>query len=186
MKVIGVRGTNGSGKSWVARKIMEFAEEGFKTKHKLDSNKVLVNVFDKFVILGSYDRACGGCDTIPKPQLVWDTIVECAEYSNVVYEGVIVGCVYEPTMILNERLKLAGHELVLLALDTDLEQSVANVNSRRAVDGKDPIANLDNIKTNYKKHLSSAKKLKDAGINIHWGSADELVAIALKELGYAQ
>ena len=186
MKVIGIRGTNGSGKSWVARKIMEFAEEGFKTKHKLDSNKVLVNVFDKFVIPGSYDRACGGCDTIPKPQLVWDTIVECVEYSNVVYEGVIVGCVYEPTMILNERLKLAGHELVNICLDTEFDKCVANITMRRAAEGKGPLERLDNVETNYKKHVSSAKKLKLAGLNVHWVSAEEAVEIALRELGYAQ
>lgn len=163
---------------------MSAAEEGFKTKHKLD-NGVLINVYDKFVILGSYDRQCGGCDTISKPQLVWDSIVECAEYSNVVYEGVIVGCVYEPTMLLNERLKAGGHELINLCLDTELDQCVANINSRRAEAGKGPLEKEDNVITNYKKHVSSAKKLRAAGLTTHWVSAEEAVQIALRELGYA-
>lgn len=184
MKVIGIRGTNGSGKTWVARKIMEAAEEGFKTKYKLESNKVLVNVFDKFVIPGSYDRACGGCDTISKPQLVWDTILECVEYTNVVYEGVIVGCVYQPTIDLYEKLKANGHELISICLATEYDQCVANITSRRAEAGKGPLESLDNIETNWKKHLSSARKLKEANMNVHWVSCEEAVEIALRELGY--
>ena len=88
--VISIRGSNGAGKTWVARKVMDRAEQDFKKKVNA-SNGVLVNVYKNFVILGSYDRVCGGCDTIKTPQMVWDAVVECAQFSNVIYEGVIVG-----------------------------------------------------------------------------------------------
>lgn len=183
-KVIAIRGTNGSGKTYVARKIMDAAEADFKTKFKLE-NGVIVNVFKNFVIPGSYDRVCGGCDTIKTPQLVWDTVVECAEHSNVVYEGVIVGNVYQPVIDLNERLKVVGAKLILLCLNTEFDQAVVNVNNRRAEAGKSPMEDTENIMTNHKKHLSSCKKFHADGMNPHWVSTDEAVAIALKELGYA-
>ena len=185
MKVIGIRGTNGAGKSWVARQVMSHAEPGFKTKHKL-SNGVLLNVYDKFVIIGSYDRACGGCDTVKTPQLVWDTIVECAPHSNVLFEGVIVGNVYEPTMLLHHRLLEIGAEYIPVCLDVPLEHCIENVNSRRAIESKGEIEKTVNIETNYKKHVSSCKKLHAAGLNPRWVSPDAAVALILEELGYAE
>ena len=182
-KVFSIRGSNGAGKTWVARRIMDRAEPDFKKKMTLD-NGVLINIYKDFVILGSYDRVCGGCDTIKTPQMVWDAVVECAAYTNVIYEGVIVGNVYEPTMILNARLKEVGGEIVPICLSTPFEQCVANVNARRAVEGKPPIEKTENILTNDKKNISSARKLHVAGLNPHWVSAEEAVEVVLKELGY--
>lgn len=184
-KVVGIRGSNGSGKSWVMRRIMDAAESTFKLKHKL-SNGVLVNVYEKVVIPGSYDKPTGGCDTISKPQLVWDTIMECAQYNNVAFEGVIVGNVFEPTMLLIERLEEIGVEFVPICLSTSFEQCVANVNARRAEAGKEPMAEVENIMTNHKKNLSSAKKLHEAKKKPYWVSSEEAVQIALKELDYAE
>jgi hypothetical protein len=162
---------------------MDRAEGDFKKKVTL-ANGVLINVYKDFVILGSYDRVCGGCDTIKTPQMVWDAVVECAEHSNVIYEGVIVGNVYEPTLILNERLKAVQARLVPICLNTPFEQCVANVNARRAVEGKPPIEKTDNILTNDKKNISSARKLHAAGFEPHWVSAEEAVDVILRELGY--
>lgn len=183
MKVIGIRATNGGGKTYVAREVMRRTDAYFQKKYKL-SNGVLVNVYDNYVTLGSYDRACGGCDTISKPQLVWDAIVECAQFTNVVFEGIIVGCVYQPTIDLVERLKPIDATYIPICLDTSFEQSVANVNARRAVEGKAPIEKTENIEINYKKHISSARKLKNAGLNPHWVGADEAVKIIMEEVGY--
>jgi hypothetical protein len=184
MKVIGIRGTNGSGKTWVARKIMEHADAGFKTKYKLD-NGVLVNVYDKFVILGSYDRACGGCDTISKPSIAMDAVVECAQFSNVIFEGILVGTVYQPTIDMMERLNPLGATYIPICLNTEFDQCIANINSRRAVAGKAALEGLENVETNWKKHLSSAKKFHADNLKPYWVSSEEAVQIILEELGYS-
>ena len=181
--VISIRGSNGAGKTWVARKVMDRAEPDFVKKVTL-SNGVLVNVYRNFVIIGSYDRVCGGCDTVKTPQQVWDAVVQCAEHSNVIYEGVIVGNVFEPTMILDARLKTIGAKLIPICLSTPFEQCVENVNKRRADEGKPPIEKTDNILTNDKKNISSARKLHAAGLEPHWVCSEEAVPIILKELGY--
>lgn len=181
--VVGIRATNGGGKTTTARRVMGAAEQDFIKKVKA-SNGVLLNVYKTFVVIGSYDRVCGGCDTVKTPQLVWDAIVEAAEFTNVLFEGVLVGCVFEPTMILDARLKTIGAKLVPICLSTPFEQCVENVNTRRAAEGKPPIEKTDNILTNYKKHISSAKKLHAAGLEPHWVSSEEAVPIILKELGY--
>jgi len=182
-KVICIRGTNGSGKSWVARKIMETADADFVKKATL-SNGVLVNVYKTFVVLGSYDRQCGGCDTVKKPQFVWDAVVECAAYTNVVYEGVIVSNVFEPTMILVERLKALQAEYIPICLSTSFEQALININHRREATGKGELEKTVNVMTNHKKHISSAKKLHMVGLSPQWVSSDIGATIALKELGY--
>jgi len=182
--VISIRGSNGAGKTWVAKRVMEHAAEDF-IKTATATNGVLLNVYKTFVTLGKYDRPTGGCDTIKTPQMVWDAVVEAAEYTNVLYEGVIVGNVYEPTIILNARLKTLGARLVPICLNTPFDQCVANVNARRAVEGKGAIEKTDNILTNDKKNISSARKLHAAGLEPHWVSSNEAVDIILKELGYA-
>jgi hypothetical protein len=58
------------------------------------------------------------------------------------------------------------------------------VNARRAVEGKPPIEKTDNILTNDKKNISSARKLHTAGFEPHWVSAEEAVEVILRELGY--
>jgi len=181
--VISIRGSNGAGKTWVAKRVMEHAAKDF-VKIAEASNGVLLNVFTTFVALGKYDRPTGGCDTIKTPQMVWDAVVEAAEYTNVLYEGVIVGNVYEPTIILNARLKPIGARLVPICLSTPFDQCVANVNARRAVEGKGPIEKTDNILTNDKKNISSARKLHAAGLEPHWVSSNDAVPIVLRELGY--
>jgi hypothetical protein len=180
--VISIRGSNGAGKTWVARKGMDRAEGTFKKKVNA-TNGVLVNVYKDFVILGSYDRVCGGCDTVKTPQMVWDAVVECAQFSNVIYEGVIVGNVYEPTILLSHRLKELDARLVPICLSTPFDQCVANVNARRAVEGKPPIEKTDNILTNDKKNISSARKLHNAGLEPHWVSAEEAVEVICTYLG---
>lgn len=182
--VISIRGSNGAGKTWVARKVMDRAEQDFKKKVNA-TNGVLINVYKNFVILGSYDRVCGGCDTIKTPQMVWDAVVECAQFSNVIYEGVIVGNVYEPTILLHHRLKEFDARLVPVCLNTPFEICVDNVNARRAAEGKPPIEKTDNILTNDKKNISSARKLHAAGLNPHWVTPEEAVKVICRELGYA-
>ena len=49
-KVFSIRGSNGAGKTWVARRIMDRAEPTFKKKMTLD-NGVLINIYKDFVIL---------------------------------------------------------------------------------------------------------------------------------------
>ena len=183
-KVFSIRGTNGSGKTYTARKVMEACESGFKVNTEM-SNGVKVSVYEQFVIIGSYARVCGGCDSVKTPQLVWDAVVEAAEHKNVIYEGVIVGNVWEPTVTLVERLKLIPAEFIPICLNTDFDQAVANMNKRRADAGKEPLEDNTNIMTNHKKNLSSARKLHAGGYNPRWVSSEEAVEIILRELANA-
>lgn len=179
--VIAIRAGNGAGKSWCARKIMDATEKDFKKKAKL-SNGVLINVYSTYVVIGSYDRPTGGADTISKPQTVFDAVVEAAQYSNVFFEGALVGTCWEPIVLLRERLEEIGAEYIPICLDTSYEQCIDNINQRRALKGDGPLEKLSNIEISYKKHLSSAKKMHEAGWNPHWVSCDEAVKIALEKL----
>jgi len=141
--VIAIRGSNGAGKTTVARRVMDATEKDFVKKVKA-SNGVLLNVYKKYVIIGFF----------------------------------------EPVVVLNARLKQLGAKFIPVCLNPTLEECIANVNTRRAADGKPPLPDPKNIETNYKKHISSAKKLHAIGLEPHWVSSDEAVPIILKELGY--
>ncbi len=181
-KVIQIRGGNGSGKTHVARQIM--SRFTFIKENKLPSG-VIINVYDQFISIGKYHGGivCGGADTVKTPTLVWDTIIDCIAHKNVLVEGILTSTVYAPVMELKVRLDKVPASLHLLCLSTEFDQCVANVNSRRADAGKGPLERLVNLETNHKKHLSSARKFRAAGMNPRWVSADEAVEIVIKEFG---
>ena len=177
-KVIGIRGPNGAGKTTLARALMEKANYIIQ----VTVAGSLVNVFDKFVVPGSYKRVCGGCDTLEYKN-VHPTILECALFSPVIYEGVLVGTTFEPTLKLNDELSFQGSRLILVCLDVTLNEAIDNVNRRRAAEDKSAIGKTDNIEISYKKHLSSARKLHAAGVSIMWLPFNDALTYIEEELG---
>lgn len=184
-KVITVAGTNGAGKTTTMRKVMEYMEADFKTKHTLDCG-VLINVYKSAVVIGSYDRVCGGADTVKRYSSVWEAVLECAEHNNVLYEGVLVSNVYSPAIELSNKLKKIGSVFIPIGLNTNFEQCVANTNIRRAAAGKEALEDSKNIEISYKKSRAAFKKFYADGLNPYWVSSDEAVQIILKEIGYAE
>lgn len=93
---LNVRGTNGSGKTSLARSFMESSKpvEIFVSGYKHPMYTYCVD--DNVLLIGSYRNKCGGCDTLRKAEIVrliklaWMT--EC----NVLFEGVLVGDSKEP------------------------------------------------------------------------------------------
>ena len=183
-KVITISGTNGAGKTTVMRKVMERMDDDFKVKHTLKCG-VLVNVFERAVVIGSYDKVCGGADTVKNYSSVWEAVLECAQFNNVLYEGVLVSNVYAPAIELSNNLKEIGATFIPVGLNTEFDQCVANTNSRRAAAGKGPLEDTGNVLTNYKKSLSAFKKFHADNLKPYWVSSEEAVQIILGELGYA-
>ena len=183
-KVITIAGSNGAGKTTVMRKVMERMDDDFKVKHTLACG-VLVNVFKRAVVIGSYDKVCGGADTVKNYSSVWEAVLECAQFNNVLYEGVLVSNVYAPAINLSNKLKEIDSTFIPIGLNTEFDQCVANTNTRRATAGKGPLEDTGNILINFKKSISAFKKFHADGLNPHWVSSDEAVQIILGELGYA-
>lgn len=183
--VIGIRGANGAGKTTVARRVMERApkQEEVPAGVYIPTWLPVVNC-GKFVTVGSYKRVCGGADTISDYKGIFTGIHALAVTgNNVLYEGVLVGTVFQPTVDLMMALQRDGVGIKLYCLNTSLEQCIENVNTRRAAEGKGPLERTVNVETNYKKHISSARKFHTLGWDVVWCSADEAVEGISHDLG---
>jgi uridine kinase len=133
IKAFNLRGTNGSGKTYVAQALLEesgaLAVEMRTKKHPL-FYKGSLNKKD-FFILGSYENACGGCDTIPSVHIVaklLDDLMSSAGNGVIFYEGLMIshmiGTVGAIAKKHNERHTMAF-------LDTPLDTCIERVRQRR-------------------------------------------------------
>src|SRR5437899_9032458 len=83
-KALNLRGTNGSGKTFVARALLhliqgepcEYTDKGKVRSYlgKLHSQEPDGHYEHPVVIFGSYEAQCGGCDTIPSVSIVADML----------------------------------------------------------------------------------------------------------------
>jgi gluconate kinase len=102
--IINIRGTNGSGKSTIARALrgVNYNEVGlvpFKTA--AGSPRWVpgyVNRETRIGVVGSYETECGGCDTIKTQDLICDSVrrmatIDQPKTRHVVFEGVLVSTI---------------------------------------------------------------------------------------------
>jgi hypothetical protein len=97
--IINIRGTHGSGKSHIVRRIIKrynAVPESFfpqKTRGKPKIRGYQCTVFgSELFIVGSYETTCGGCDGIQPYNLIWPIVEEYASRGHVVFEGALVIC----------------------------------------------------------------------------------------------
>lgn len=136
MKAFNLRGTNGSGKTHVARLLIRMSGA---TPVDLVAKKPLMyrgQMFDKpFFVLGSYATQCGGCDTIPSVSIVANLLTDLRN-SNVdglvFYEGLMISHMIGTV---GNTVKDWGTDHVMGFLDTPVETCIARVKARRLEKG---------------------------------------------------
>lgn len=151
-------GCNGSGKTSVARALMKLvkAEPGFVTSradHYYEGRAPKTGV--PVIILGSYEKVCGGMDTISDKDDRLALVKAHAKLGRIVFfEGLITGKTYGALGALSEEhvaAKGKAHGAWLYAfMDTPFEECVRRTEQRRAAaaaeKGKQP-APLDPERT---------------------------------------
>lgn len=134
--IFNIRGTSGSGKSYLVRKIMDLYSQ--KEPHFIEGRKrpmyytlkpgALQDPKEELVVMGHYETACGGCDTIKLMDDVDRYVRELsAKGYHVIFEGVIFSTEYPRT----HRMILDGLPIEIINLVTPIEECLAGVNSRR-------------------------------------------------------
>lgn len=154
--VIKLGGVNGSGKTTVARAVMERLDNIQMQRVLLPSNKWTTVYFGRYegtlvTILGKYDTACGGMDTISdKDDRLWLLSVYCKpKYDGLIfYEGLITGKTYGAMGELSEKHVKSGKGAWLYAfMDTPYDVCVERVLHRRQAAGNnnpfDPDRTMD-------------------------------------------
>jgi hypothetical protein len=189
--VINVRGTSGSGKSHLVREVMK--RYGSPMKYFRDGRKQPIGYRLKpregfgrdLAVIGHYETDCGGCDTVPKIDEIFELVRKAhADGMDVLFEGLLISAEVNRTA----KLHADGIPLVVIALDVPLEECLASVESRRAAKsertGRPPRGplNPDNTKSKHRGTLQAAERLNAAGVEVHRLDRDRALALALNRL----
>lgn len=123
-------------------------------------------------VIGHYETPCGGCDTIPKMEHIFELVRQShAAGMDVVFEGLLISADSKRTLLLYED----ELPLTVVALTTPIEICLAGINDRRIkrMGDKYTPVNPKNTEAKYKGVKSSMTKLQDAGVDARWCSREE-------------
>lgn len=197
MAIINIRGTSGSGKSTLVRRVMD-----------LYRNKARVTVADRkqpigyilykamhrpLALVGHYETACGGCDTITSMDDIYQRVRDAAVAGmDVLFEGLLISADANRVIALDEWSKADGsgigaHRVRVIALDTPLDVCLASVNERRQKDAEakgKPYkgdVNPKNTTSKFAGVKSSMKRIETAGVACSWESRDSAYELIKRE-----
>jgi len=136
--IVNLRGTNGSGKSTVARALIEAGEtrEIDLAPYTTAAGKprsvtgYAVPSLD-LIVVGPYRTACGGCDAIKTQDLVKESVRLAANRAkHVFFEGIIISTLYSGYRVLSDELRAAGHHYCWVYLDTPIDVCLERIQAR--------------------------------------------------------
>lgn len=188
--IINVRGTSGSGKSTLVRAVMarysgqEFLQIDGR-RQPIGYNLHRLNNGRSLHVVGHYETACGGADTISTG---FDYIYRLVDEAHnkgldVLFEGLLLN---SDTRRCIETHNKFGGDMRVVALTVPVEICVASINERRAARGKTEPVNPANTEAKAKVVLSQSKKFREA-LGDHYqefSDRDAALAYVLKELGW--
>lgn len=193
MPIYQVRGTSGSGKTTVVRRVMECVGEWESVPRPSGRRPLYYRTpadseWGRVVVLGSYEAACGGCDGLPSVREVYELIKEIRGGNGdvpVVCEG----------LLLSEDTKwaLQSHGLRCYYLTTPVDVCADRVKQRRGGESIDADKGPDRsgrpkptarekLTIRYRTIERSRIKLTDAGVPCVRCSLDQCVEMILRRL----
>lgn len=185
MAIINIRGTSGSGKSTIVRKLMECY--GSKGKVMEDGRKQPIGYIcyreggkRPLAVIGHYETACGGCDTIPKMERIYELVRKAHDNGmDVVFEGLLISADVNRTAALHTD----GLPLLVIALTTPLAECIDSINKRRWTRNPDlPPVKTKNTESKYKGVAKSMERLKAQGVRAEWEDRDGALQMMKVEL----
>lgn len=157
--IVKLHGTSGSGKTTVARGLMDLAISPVRpilsVRGKPEAYQMqLPDVHSPLFILGPYTATCGGLDGISDADDHIRLLQQSAHYGHVFYEGLLGSEYYGRIGQASEQY---GDSHIFAFLDTPIETCIERVKARRAAAGNTKPLNEDNTRGRIKK----IQRLKD-------------------------
>lgn len=192
--IINIRGTSGSGKSTLIRSVLDQYQVRLPIHVPGRKRPLYYRLWlgdptsdhlalPDLVVLGHYDTACGGCDTIPTTDMTYDLVMEAHVMlgAHVLFEGLLISSDAQRTIALGRQVGMQN--LLVVELSTPLEECLASVNLRRAArDAELPPVDPKNTTAKWKGIQSSGKKLREAGVQVESLDRDAALARVLEVL----
>lgn len=183
--IINIRGTNGSGKTHLARQLIgpdaqpiDLVEYSLPTVKDPDRVKWVEGwgTPGECVAIGSYKQGCGGMDTIPSFELQQSAVMKAAYWhvdlpgcdpEHVICEGVLASTVAGSWLefLSSPRLARSGHQVLIAYLDTPLELCLERIRARQiAAKGETREIKTDLVENKIKAINATRKRFDEAGI----------------------
>lgn len=166
MKLIQIRGSNGSGKTTMMKQFVE--------KHNLEIKNIDVggiptdistNQDMSIIVLGKYNKKTGGCDLYKNKEHISKTIYQVVKDYRpkiLLFEGLIYGLTYKFAKTLADTMKKYGYDYKGICLYLEPELAIKRVLLRNG--GKS--INHQAIYDKTKSFLASYEKLKKDNYNV--------------------
>src|SRR5271163_3831687 len=131
--ILNIRGTNGSGKSTVVRKLISHL--GVVSVFRNEKGKIWAyELGEKVYVLGKYETACGGLDTYKNFAQTRESIRKFVPLGNIVCEGVLWSTVFKQSDEVAR--EFPQHHSIWAMLDTPADVCLRRVKARQEEKGK--------------------------------------------------
>lgn len=184
--IINIRGTSGSGKSTLVRNIM--AQYDTRAKVLKEGRKQPIGYIchkeghKTLGVLGHYETACGGCDTITSMDAIFDLVRKTDDAGmHVLYEGLLLASDTERMHALVKE----GRQVAGIYLKMPAEVCLASVAERRAARGNLEPLNPKNTLAKIKMCESSTRRLRERGVDIRELNREESFQFICQSFGLA-
>lgn len=184
-KVINVRGTNGGGKGYLIEKLTEGIDVANPKRIKVygeGDSKCHVTDCDTFYLIGRYQSACGGMDSIKDMKVVAPIVQELIKEKTVVMEGLLWSGVFGQSYELTTKLREQGTDMLWLFLDTEVETCIQNVLKRRIALGDTRPLSTSALIRKYQSHVRIQKAAYRVGATCYTGGVDYLLPLVRSAL----
>lgn len=130
-------------------------------------------------VVGHYETACGGGDTMKGTDDVFDAVRRWADSNfDVIFEGIISQDDVLRTVELHRR-----HKLKVIALRVPIEDCLAGIQARRDARNDERPLNPRNTVERAKRLQGIVSRLRDAGVDCNWMNREQALATAMEALG---
>ena len=166
-----IRGTSGSGKSTVMRKVIGGLGGKVKSVMKDGRKNPLYYKIDDIAILGHYESPCGGCDTIGSARQVYD-LLQKIDARIVLSEG----------LLLSEDTKWSKQldDLRVVFLTTPVETCLERIRGRREAAGNNKPLKEDNTRNRVRVIERARVKLLAEDVTCRRCSSTQATEVILK------
>jgi len=162
--IIQIRGTSGSGKSTVMKRVMDLVSKQWAPVYKDGRKQPLLYQAGKVTVLGHYETPCGGCDTIGSAVAVFELITSLSS-SVILCEG----------LLLSEDVKWSSQlkDIHVFYLTTPIQTCLSQIRKRRIVASNSKPLNETNTTKRVAVIERSRIKLSGLGVDCQRCSADQ-------------
>jgi hypothetical protein len=160
--VLNLRGSNGSGKSSAVRSFIQYVGVAETLNHPRTRKTCGYRLNSGVVVIGRYETACGGCDTIHSFAEIADAVIRHSRNNSVLFEGFLWSGIFKSSHELAQRLQ--GQANVIFAtMNTPLATCISRTARRRNAAGNHKPFDPTNLIAKHRSVIKAHVKLELAG-----------------------